>query len=96
METNPQFAPRPVLPGESAVLLWIFRRDGQTVTCEVDLNDHRSADSCLMLQWDVSSLVEHFDVPAGALLRQAQIAQGLREHGWVLTNHMAATEAAAV
>jgi hypothetical protein len=70
------------------VLCWIFQRHADAITCELDLGADRSYDVCVVPHWDVSSsLVEHFQGPAGALWRHAEIASRLRERGWVLTDH---------
>jgi hypothetical protein len=85
-------------PGsESApVLRWVFRREAHAITCELDIRGHRSYDVCTVPHWDVSSsVVEHFEATAPALLRHAQIARTLRETGWILTDHVYASGAAA-
>lgn len=78
------------------VLRWIFRRDASALTCGLDVRANRAYDVCVVPHWDVSSsLIEHFDAPAGALLRHAEIARRLRENGWVLTDYVTAAHAPA-
>ena len=72
------------------VLRWIFRRAAKSITCQVEVRADRSYSVYLVPHWDVSSSVaEHFDGAAVALLRHAEIARHLRESGWVLTNRVA-------
>ena len=85
-------APRSRTPRQSEpVLRWIFRRAAKAITCQVEVRADRSYGVYLVPHWDVSSsVVEHFDGAAVALLRHAVIARRLRESGWVLTDRVAA------
>jgi hypothetical protein len=43
-----------------------------------------SYDVCVLPHWNLSeATVEHFDTPASALWRHAEIASRLRQSGWV-------------
>jgi hypothetical protein len=89
MPTTPIVAAKPVIR-------WIFRRNSSALTCAVDLGRDRKYDVCLVPHWDkASTLVEHFDAPGLALLRHAELAQCLRDEGWVLTDYGAPVDAAA-
>ena len=72
------------------VLRWVFQRNAEAITCELDALGDRSYDVSVVPHSDVSSsMVQHFDAPAGALLRHAQIARQLRDSGWVLVDRVA-------
>ena len=83
-------------PDADPVLRWIFRRDRDALTCGLEVDANRAYDVCVVPHWDVSSsLIEHFDAPADALFRHAEIARRLRERGWVLTDYVSGDHAAA-
>ena len=72
------------------MLRWVFRRDTDAITCELDARGRHSYDVCVVPHWNVSSaVIEHYDTPAAALLRHAEIARRLRDHGWMLADHAA-------
>jgi hypothetical protein len=67
------------------ILPWIFLRGTEAVTCEIRVDGSASYDVCLLPHWDLSSaIIEHYDRPASALYRHAEIAQAFREAGWTL------------
>jgi hypothetical protein len=70
------------------VLLWVFRRDFDAITCQVDV----SASGCevrVIPQWDLSlAVVERFDRAGDALRRHAEVSSTLREIGWTLADHV--------
>jgi hypothetical protein len=73
------------------IVRWILRRGADAITCEVDVRANRSYDVCVVPHRDVSSSrVERFDAPTAALLRHAEIARGLRQQGWALTDYVTA------
>lgn len=80
-----------VRSAETAPLLrWVFERRGSTITCEVDVNDARACEVCLIPHWDVaSSVVERFDGPMSALERHAELSRELRAAGWIVAEHTA-------
>jgi hypothetical protein len=66
------------------MLRWVFRRNTQMLTCEVDAASRRW-DVCLVPHWDVGgSVVERFETPLSALERHAEIARQLRAAGWAV------------
>jgi hypothetical protein len=79
------------------LLRWIFRRQGKSLTCAVDVRgNENSYDVCVVPHWNVSSsVVEVFDRPIHALQRHAQVSRSLREAGWVLAAHAAPLETGA-
>jgi hypothetical protein len=80
----------------SPMIRWILRRDSRAITCELDRRSDRSYEVCVMPHWDPSAaMIERFDAATPALLRHADVARRLREHGWTVTDHMAAVHAAA-
>jgi hypothetical protein len=84
---TPSLQPEPVLR-------WIFQRDSQAITCELDVRPNRLYEVCVVPHWDVeSAIVEQFDGPTAAMLRHAEIARALRESKWVLTDHLPAGDA---
>lgn len=75
-----------------SLLRWIFERNARTLTCELDVSGNRDYDVCVVPHWDVSSShIEHFEAPAAAFLRHAEIARRLRADGWTVTDHVSAT-----
>jgi hypothetical protein len=69
---------------------WIFERRGSAITCEVDLNAAHTCDVAVIPHWNAASaVVEHFDGPIQAMERHAELAQELRNAGWVVTRHSA-------
>lgn len=78
-------APAPVRP----VLLWVFRRDFDAITCEVDVDTSGHCEVRVVPQWAPSlSVVERFDNAADALRSHAEIARRLREIGWTVADHV--------
>jgi hypothetical protein len=66
------------------VLQWVFWRDGRAITCEIDATRRRGFEVLLVPHWDRSaSVIERFDAVHQAFLRHAEMAQRLRESGWV-------------
>jgi hypothetical protein len=83
-------------PDAEPVLRWIFRRERDVLSCGLEVGANRAYDVCVVPHWDVSSsLIEHFDAPADALLRHAEIARRLRERGWVMTDYVSGDHTAA-
>ena len=66
-------------------LRWVFHRGPDVLTCAVEASGNQSSyDVCILPHWNLSeATVEHFDTPAGALRRHAEIASRLRQGGWV-------------
>jgi hypothetical protein len=79
--------PRQPLSVEPACIVrWVFHRGADDLTCAVEASSGRgSYDVCVLPHWNLSeATVEHFDVPASALRRHAEIASRLRQSGWVV------------
>jgi hypothetical protein len=68
---------------------WIFERNGNAITCEIDMNDEHTCEVAVIPHWDAaSSVVEHFDGPMGAMERHAELAVALLEEGWTVTDRV--------
>jgi hypothetical protein len=69
------------------MLRWVFRREGATLTCEVDAN-RQGWEIFVVPHWNVgASTIERFPTMLRALERQAEIAYELREAGWTVVDH---------
>ena len=78
------------------VLLWVFRRDFDSITCEVDVHPSGGCEVRVVPQWDPSlALVEPFERAADALHCHAELAQRLRDIGWTVADHVPVYPAAA-
>jgi hypothetical protein len=70
---------------------WILQRGTKAITCQLDARGDRSYELCVVPHWDPSSaVIERYDAPTPALLRHAEVAQCLREHGWTVIDRVAA------
>jgi hypothetical protein len=76
---------QPLRAEPACILRWVFHRGPDVLTCAVEAGGDRSSyDVCVLPHWNLSvATVEHFDAPAGALQRHAEIARRLRQSGWV-------------
>ena len=76
---------RPLRAESACILRWVFHRGPDALTCAVETAGGRSSyDVCILPHWDLSlATVEHFDAPASALRRHAEIASRLRLAGWM-------------
>jgi len=84
--------PSPVHRTPTAIPLvrWIFERNGNAITCEIDMNEKHTCDVAVIPHWDAAaSVVEHFDGPMGAMERHAELAVALLEEGWTVTDRVA-------
>jgi hypothetical protein len=83
--TTTNTRPRPQHVEPACILRWVFHRGPDALTCAVEASGRRSSyDVCVLPHWNLSeATVEHFDAPASALRRHAEIASRLRESGWV-------------
>jgi hypothetical protein len=70
---------------EVRVLRWTFRRDAESVVCELGLNDDDSAYE-LRVQWshEPSQSSEQFANATSAFSRHAAIERRLVDDGWLL------------
>ena len=77
--------PGPLSTEPACILRWVFHRGPDALTCAVEAAGGRSSyDVCILPHWDLSvATVEHFDAPASALRRHAEIASRLRLAGWM-------------
>ena len=79
------------------VLRWVFRRNGQAITCEIDANPAPAFEVSLVPHWNVSaSAIERFDGAHDAFLRHAEVARRLRDAGWVRADAPRLSRSAAV
>ena len=71
------------------VLLWVFRRDSEAITCQVDINATGRCEVRVIPQWDTSlAVVQPFARAGDALRRHAEVARTLREIGWTVADHV--------
>lgn len=76
------------------MLRWVFHRDTDTLTCEVDAARRHRFDVCVIPHWDVAaSSIERFDDAVSAFERHADIARRLREAGWTSVDHTVTVDA---
>ena len=68
------------------LLRWVFQRNNQLVTCQLDCEGRRSSYTLsLVPHWDVrQAATETFDAGVSAFRRHAAVAQQLRSQGWTL------------
>jgi hypothetical protein len=85
MTTNTIATTRPRPQAEPACILrWVFHRGPDALTCAVEADGRSSYDVCILPHWNLSeATIEHFDAPASALRRHAEISSRLRESGWM-------------
>ncbi|MCU1386313.1 MAG: hypothetical protein JWL71_5010 [Acidobacteria bacterium] len=74
------------------LLRWVFQREDQFLTCQVDRERHQAAYTLsLVPHWDVKQAVsETYDAGVGAFRRHAAIADQLRSQGWTLAAYSVA------
>ena len=71
------------------IVRWIFERNGDAITCEIDMNNGRTCDVALIPHWDAAaSVVERFDGPMRAIERHAELAVALLDEGWTVTDRV--------
>lgn len=71
-------------PQSRRVLRWVFRRDNDAITCEIDAAGDHAFDVCIVPHWDVSaSTIERFDAEYRAFERHAELARRLGKAGWL-------------
>lgn len=80
---------RPGTTDAVQMLCWMFQRQDDVVTCEVDFDARRSAYEVYVTPHRGSSgvLVERFDRATRALQRHARIAAQLRKVGWTVAGY---------
>jgi hypothetical protein len=67
------------------MLRWVFTRNHEQLTCEVDADAAGGYEVCVVPHWDVSrAAVERFDGALTALERHAELSSYLRQNGWHL------------
>jgi len=75
---------QPTQPHSTRVLRWVFHRNHDAITCEIDATDDRAFEVCIVPHWNVSaSTIERFDVAYRAFERHAELARRLQDGGWV-------------
>jgi hypothetical protein len=78
------------------VLLWVFRREFEAITCGVEVSASGRCAVRTVPQWDPSlAVIEPFDCAGEALQRHAEVARRLREIGWVVADHVPVQQLAA-
>jgi hypothetical protein len=76
-------------PATVPIVRWIFERNGNAITCEIDMNQGQTCDVALIPHWDAAaSVIERFDGPMRAIERHAELAVALLEEGWTVTDRM--------
>jgi hypothetical protein len=76
---------------------WILEKDATAITCQLDARGTRCYEVCVLPHWDPSSaILERFDAPAPALLRQAEVSRRLRANGWIVIDHVSTDHGQAV
>ena len=66
------------------LLQWVFQRKGQTITCDLGASAVGAYEVSVIPHSDVSaSVIETFEGAQRAFYRHAELAQQLREAGWV-------------
>ena len=79
--------------GDSAdtvrLLRWVFRRDDQLVTCQLDRETSRPGYTlALVPHWDVrQTIVTSFEESVPAFQHHAALASELRQQGWTLASY---------
>ena len=82
--------------GTRPLLLWVFRRHFDAITCGVAVNASGDCEVRVVPEWDPSlAIVQRFDNTGDALRHHAQIARHLREIGWSVADHVPVLELAA-
>lgn len=67
------------------------QRGRKAITCQLDVRTDWSYELCVVAHQDPSAaMIERFDAPTPALLRQAEVARFLRANGWTVIEHGAA------
>lgn len=77
-------------PEAMHLLQWVFQRKGQAITCELGASGTGTYEVSVVPHSDVSAgVIETFAAAQRAFYRHAELAQQLRESGWVRsrTNH---------
>ena len=78
------------------VLLWVFRREFEAITCGVEVSASGRCAVRTVPQWDPSlAVIEPFECAGEALQRHAEVARRLREIGWVVADHVPVQQLAA-
>ena len=73
------------------IVQWILQREAKAITCQLDARGLRCYELCVVPHWDPSAaVIERFDAPTPALLRHAEVAKSLRDHGWMVIDHVGA------
>ena len=71
------------------VLLWVFRREFNAITCEIAVTPSGRCEVRVIPQWDPTlSSRERFDHVSEALRRHAEIACALRDIGWTVVERV--------
>ena len=68
------------------MLRWVFQRDNQVITCQLDREGHQASYTLSLIpHWDVRQAAsETFAAGVSAFRRHAAIADQLRRQGWTL------------
>jgi stress-induced morphogen len=73
------------------ILRWVFQRDNQLLTCQLDSNGHHASYTLsLVPHWDVREAVSETFAGVGAFRRHAAVAEQLRNEGWTVAAYSVA------
>jgi hypothetical protein len=90
--TSPHKESSPPAP----MLAWMMPRYSTAVTCQLDVRDDAVYELCVVPHWDpAAAVIERYDSANPALLRHAEVIGALREHGWIVIDHLAENGSAA-
>ena len=70
---------------------WVLQRESRAITCQLDFRSRGSYELRAAALGSIVGSIERFDTPTPALLRHAQLACRLRDAGWMVIDHVAAT-----
>lgn len=88
MKTN-RSLPANSAPATRPVLQWVFRRNDEAITCQVDVNAAGNCEVRTVPEWNPAlAVVEPFDRPGDALQRHAEVSARLRDLGWGAAEHV--------
>ena len=78
--------------GSVRLLRWVFQRDNQLVTCQLDRNGRQpSYTLSIVPHWDVRQAAsETFEAGVAAFRQHAVVAEQLRRQGWSLAAYSVA------
>ena len=80
----------------SCVLRWVLRKGGSAMSCEINMTPDRAFHLRVASSREPGTVqVQYFTNPLAVMARHAEVARGLREAGWVVTERHAMPVSAA-